>query len=304
MNEPARTIVTGGAGFVGGHLVDRLVGDGHQVLVIDDLSTGRVENVAGEARLEQVDIATGRLDELFDHWRPSVVYHLAAQASVPSSMDDPLRDIAVNVIGTHRVALASRRVGADRLVFVSTGGGIYGETERPATETTIPAPHSYYGAHKLAAESHVMLSGLPYAIARPSNIYGPRQAAGLEGAVVAAFIRQATEDGRFRIHGDGQQTRDLINVVDVVQALWRLGVPETPVGIYNVSSGQATRINDLATMIERDLGRRLERVSSPRRAGDVVHSVLSNARLRHLGWTATVTLSEGIASLLKDATSA
>ena len=175
--DPARAIVTGGAGFVGSHLVDRLLAEGYAVLVVDDLSSGRPENVATGAELERLDIATDDLEPVFRRWRPRVVFHLAAQASVPLSMSAPLRDLAVNVGGTNRVTAAGRSAGADRIVFVSSGGAVYGETKRAATEETRPAPASYYGVHKLAAEGHVALGGLAYAIARPSNIYGPRQSA-------------------------------------------------------------------------------------------------------------------------------
>ncbi len=214
--------MTGGAGFVGSHLVDRLLAEGMQVLVLDDLSTGRPENLASEARLEHLDIATGDIERVLRTWAPTTVYHLAAQASVVASQRDPLRDLEVNVIGTQRVATAALAAGTRRLVFTSSGGAVYGETRRAATERTLPAPSSYYGVHKLAAEGHIRVIGLPSAIVRPSNIYGPRQTAGLEGAVIAAFVAQAA-DGLLRIDGDGRQTRDFIHVRDVTDALWRLG---------------------------------------------------------------------------------
>ena len=297
-NRP-RVIVTGGAGFVGSHLVDRLVAEGRDVLVIDDLSTGRPENLPTEARLERVDVATGDLEATFRDWRPSVVFHLAAQASVPVSTQDPLRDLAVNVVGTHRVGAASRASGAGRLVFVSSGGAIYGETSRPATERTLPAPASYYGVHKLAAEGHIELAGLSYAIARPSNIYGPRQTAGLEGAVVAAFIDQALRDGSLQIHGDGSQTRDFVHVADVVEALWRLSRADVPNGTWNVAAGRRVTIAGLADVVERTVGRPLGRVARPRRAADVTHSAISARRLRGLGWRPSIGLPAGIEVLVR-----
>ena len=175
-------MVTGGAGFVGSHLVDRLVADGQSVLVIDDLSSGRATNLPDTVRLEKLDVSTDAVAAVVDAWRPAIVYHLAAQTSVPRSMEDPLRDLSVNVAGTHRTVAAAHACGVARLVFVSSGGAVYGETPRAASEATRPAPTSYYGIHKLAAEGHVALSGIPHAIVRPSNIYGPRQSGGLEGA--------------------------------------------------------------------------------------------------------------------------
>ena len=296
-----RAIVTGGAGFVGSHLVDRLLAEGVDVLVVDDLSSGGHENVAPAARLEQLDIATADLDRVFTAWRPGVVFHLAAQASVVHSQRDPMRDLAVNVIGTHRVASAARDAGAHRLVFVSSGGAVYGETHRPATERTIPAPSSYYGVHKLAAEGHVRLSGLPAAIARPSNIYGPRQSAGLEGAVVAAFIKQAGE-GRLMIHGDGSQTRDFVHVRDVTDALWRLGIESAPTGTWNVATGTAHDDHGAR-------GRRRARLrdgactgcSGPDAQATSPAPCVSAGRLKALGWRPEVRLSAGIAELVREA---
>ena len=239
---------------MGSQLVDRLLAEGQEVLVVDDLSSGRPENVPPDARLERLDIASDDLAGVFRQWRPGVVFHLAAQASVPVSSQVPLRDLAVNVIGTHRVVAAARESGAGRLVFVSSGGAVYGETRRAATKRTCPAPRSYYGVHKLAAEGHVALAGLPYAIARPSNIYGPRQAAGLEGAVVAAFIDQALRDATLQIHGNGSQTRDFIHVADVVEALWRLGRPEAQSGTWNVAAGRRITISGLAISLSAPSG--------------------------------------------------
>jgi UDP-glucose 4-epimerase len=298
-----RSVVTGGAGFVGSHLVDRLIAEGHEVLVIDDLSSGAAANLPAEARFERLDIATDDLDGVLGSWRPQAVFHLAAQASVPVSTKAPLRDLAVNVVGTHRVAAAARAADASRLVFVSSGGAVYGEADRPATERALPAPSSYYGIHKLAAEGHVQLAGIPFAIARPSNIYGARQTAGLEGAVVAAFVDRALGEGTLLIHGDGSQTRDFVHVADVVDALWRLGQPSAPDGTWNVAAGRRTSISGLADIVERVVGRPLDRVSGPRRFGDVDHSSISAARLRSLGWRPTVTLSRGVAALVNAARS-
>ena len=295
-----RALVTGGAGFVGSHLVDRVIAEGHEVLVVDDLSSGTLENLAARARFERVDVAVDDLARLFSEWRPSVVFHLAAQASVPVSITDPLRDLAVNVVGTHRVATAAKLAGTQRIVFVSSGGAVYGETVRPATERSLPAPRSYYGVHKLAAEGHIELAGLSYAIARPSNIYGPRQTAGLEGAVVASFLGQAMRAGRLTIHGDGTQTRDFVHVADVVDALWRLAMPDTASGVWNVSSGRRTSVARLAALVEGAVARSLVREWGPRRSGDVTDSAISSARLRRLGWVPSIGIEAGIRGLALD----
>jgi UDP-glucose 4-epimerase len=293
-----RAVVTGGAGFIGSHLADRLVAEGLDVLVVDDLSTGRPEHVPAEARLEELDITSHELEPVVHSWRPGVVYHLAAQASIPASIRDPLRDLDVNVVGTYRVSAAARDAGADRLVFVSSGGAVYGETSRPATEQTRPAPTSYYGIHKLAAEGHVGLAGIPWAVARPSNVYGPRQRAGLEGAVVAAFVEQGIQSGSLTIHGDGSQTRDFVHVRDVVDALVCLGRAGSAPGIWNVASGRRTTILDLAEVVEGLVGRRLGRAAGARRPGDVTHSAISARRLRGLGWRPLIGLPSGVAELV------
>jgi UDP-glucose 4-epimerase len=296
---PRRVIVTGGAGFVGSHLVRRLVAEGDAVLVIDDLSSGTIDHLPAEVSLEHLDIASDDLVPIFRAWQPEIVFHLAAQASVTMSHRAPLRDLAVNVGGTNRVAAATAEAAGRRIVFVSSGGAIYGETCYAATEEAPAAPASYYGIHKLAAEGHVSLAGLPYAIARPSNIYGPWQAAGLEGAVVAAFIEQALASGALQVHGDGRQTRDFVHVDDVVEALHRLGRVDGPVGTWNVASGRSTSIVELATVVEGAFGRRLTREFSAPRVGDVQHSALAADRLRSLGWRPTTTLLAGVRALVQ-----
>ncbi|MHB8458851.1 MAG: NAD-dependent epimerase/dehydratase family protein [Candidatus Limnocylindrales bacterium] len=289
--------MTGGAGFIGSHLVERLLAEGAAVLVLDDLSTGRAAQVAPEARIELIDLAADDTVGVVGSWAPDVIMHLAAQASVPSSIRDPLRDLAVNVVGTHRLTMAARAAGVRRFVFVSSGGAVYGETLRPMTERSLPAPLSYYGIHKLAGEGHVALGGMPYAIARPSNVYGPRQSAGLEGAVVAAFVSQAFLGGPLRIHGDGRQTRDFVHVTDLVDALVRLADPAVPSGTWNVAVGRQTSILRLADLVERVVARSLQREFLPRRPGDVTHAAMSSTRLRALGWRPSVSLESGLAEL-------
>jgi UDP-glucose 4-epimerase len=297
--EGVRIAVTGGAGFIGSHLVDRAVADGAAVLVVDDLSTGRRDQVDRRAELVEQDLLTADLDRLFGDWQPVIVFHLAAQASVARSSQEPLRDLAMNVAATHRVAAAAAAAGARRLVFVSSGGAVYGERTRPATEGTLPAPASYYGVHKLAAEGHVRLAGIPWAVARLSNVYGPRQAAGLEGAVVASFVDQARAGGPLLIHGDGSQTRDFLHVSDAVDALIRLGRPAERVGTWNVAAGDSVAIAELADLID-DLGAGpLGRTYGPRRPGDVRASAVDARRVRALGWRPTVSLREGLAALLR-----
>jgi UDP-glucose 4-epimerase len=216
---PYRTaLVTGGAGFIGSHIVDALVEAGCRTTVIDDVSTGSATNLNAAASLVTHDIADPDVARLVEEIAPEVVIHAAAQASVPLSMEDPARDRSVNLDGTRHVLEGARRAGVKRIVFLSSGGAVYGSTDG-ATEMTVPAPESYYGIHKLAAEAYVALSGIPYANLRLANIYGPRQRPGLEGAVVAVFSSRVASGLPVKIHGDGQQSRDFVYVADVVGAV-------------------------------------------------------------------------------------
>ena len=232
-------------------------------------------------------------------WRPEVVYHLAAQASVPLLHRIRCATSPSTSIGTHRVARRGPRRGrpAARLRLVGRRD-LRRDTARPRPKRHIPAPTSYYGIHKLAAEGHVAISGLPYAIARPSNIYGPRQARGLEGAVVAAFVGQALARQPLTIDGDGGQTRDFVHVRDVVDALVRLGTRATPIGTWNVASGRRVSITALADTVERASGGQLGREWRPERVGDVRDSAISATRLRALGWKPAVSLSRGLRELI------
>jgi UDP-glucose 4-epimerase len=291
-------VVTGGAGFIGHHLVRALEDRGDDLLVIDDLSGEISGGLRPDTRLERLDITRDDLHRPIARWRPSVVYHLAAQVSVPRSMEDPERDLAVNALGTLRVVHAVNAAGVRRLVFTSSGGAIYGEMERPATETSPSKPLSYYGVHKLLAEQYVRWSGIDHAIARPSNVYGPDQPTGGEGAVIAAFVSAARQSSPLVIHGDGTQRRDFLHVADLVSALVLLG-GQSESGTWNVSSGRATSVLELAQLLVQLTGRPLEITHGDRRPGDVNDSCLASDRLRQLGWSPRVSLAEGLRQLVK-----
>src|SRR5437762_8102554 len=215
-----RAIVTGGAGFIGSHVVDALVARGDEVHALDDLSTGKRENVGAGAVLHEADIRDP--DSVFDLVRPEAVLHLAAQASVGVSVERPELDAEVNVLGTVHVLEAARRHGA-QIVFSSTGGAIYGECERPACEDDPRCPLSPYGTSKLAGEEYLAawnrLHGTRHVALRFANVFGPRQMAKLEGGVVAIFMDRLQAGERVTIFGDGEQTRDFVYVGDVVDAI-------------------------------------------------------------------------------------
>ena len=235
-----RALVTGGAGFIGSHLVDALVARGDEVTVVDDLSSGRRDNVSPAARLVEHDIRDPFESEA------EVVFHLASQADVGTSVEKPAFDAQVNVVGTVNVLEAARRAGAG-VVFSSTGGAIYGDVEAPAPETAPLRPVSPYGVAKLAAEAYLegwrRIHGARSVVLRFANVYGPRQSSALEGGVVAIFLERMASGEDTLIFGDGEQSRDFVHVDDVVAAL--LAAAGRPEGVFNIGTGVETSVNRL-----------------------------------------------------------
>lgn len=293
-------LVTGGAGFIGGHVVAALLADGWRVALVDNLATGDLANVPLGAEFIHCDITSPALDAVFAARAFDAVVHCAAQVSVPASVADPAFDRLVNLVGTERVLAGAKAAGVRRVVFFSSGGAIYGDTGCRATETTLPAPLSPYGVHKLAAEGYVATSGLPYAILRPANVYGPRQRAhaGADGAVVAAFMDRIGRGEPVTINGDGEQVRDFVYVADVAAAV-RSVLSCGASGVWNVASGAETTINELAWMVGQALGVTPVVRYGPARAGDVRTSRLAPDLLIRQGlWRPEYTLAQGLAALV------
>jgi UDP-glucose 4-epimerase len=292
-----RALVTGGAGFIGSHVVDSLLRDGDDVLVVDDLSTGEVGRLASGARLAQVDITdSAALAAAFDEFRPQAVYHLAAQASVTASVADPGRDCAVNVLGTLNVCEAARRHSAP-LVFTSTGGALYGDDAPiPTAEDQLPLPLSPYGASKLAAEAYVRswsaAHGVPNAVMRLGNIYGPRQTPHGEAGVVAIFCYRLWAGEPCTLYGHGSPTRDYTHVLDVVAAL-RAASGKS--GVYNVGTGVETDVSTLYARLAEAAGSTAEPALADLRAGELRRSCLDATRARsELAWAPRVAVAEGL----------
>ena len=291
-----RAIVTGGAGFIGSHVADALLGQGHEVHVLDDLSKGRRDRIAAGAELHVADIREP--DAVFEAARPGLVFHLAAQADVRRSVERPSYDADVNVLGTVQILEAARRHGA-RVVFASTGGAIYGECDGPAPETAERRPLSPYGTSKLAGEEYLAtwnrLYGMQHVALRFGNVYGPRQEPHGEAGVVAIFMGLVHDGGEPTIFGDGSQTRDYVYVGDVVDAMLAAAAVSGG-GVFNVGTGAETSVNDLYAAIQRAAGTEREPRYAEARLGELQRSVLDvSLAERELGWRARHSLDDGLA---------
>jgi UDP-glucose 4-epimerase len=291
-----RALVTGGAGFIGSHVVDALLERGDEVHVLDNLATGRRENLANGATLHEADIRTDSA-AVFDTVRPDACFHLAAQADVRVSVAQPDFDADVNVVGTIRVLEAARAHGA-KIVFASTGGAIYGECDGPAPEDAPRRPLAPYGTAKLAAEEYLKtynrLYGTRHVVLRYANAYGPRQEANLEGGVVSIFMRELAGGGTPRIFGDGKQTRDFVYVSDVAAATVR--AREANGGVFNIGTGIETSVVDLYDAVRRAAGVGTNAQYAAPRPGEILRSVLDVSRAkRELGWRSEHDLDAGLA---------
>lgn len=298
-----KAIVTGGAGFIGSHLVDRLVGDGYEVLAIDDLSSGRPANLNSSAHLEELEIGDARLSEILSSYAPDIVFHAAAQISVSLSAREPATDARTNILGTLNVLDAIRNApGAPaKFVFVSTGGAMYGEPEQlPAPETLPALPGSPYGASKRSIEIYLpvyeQLFGVRHTTLRLANVYGPRQDPHGEAGVVAIFSRAMLADNPVTIFGDGNDERDYVFVGDVVEALVRATSSEGA-GPYNVGTGRGTNVNTLFGMLAELCGYERGASHGPPRSGDIGKISLDASKInRDLGWVPQTNLIDGLAS--------
>ena len=290
-----RAVVTGGAGFIGSHVVEALLARGDEVTVVDNLTSGRRENVPEGATLVEADIREP-LDSVFADALPEVVLHLAAQIDVRRSVADPVYDAEVNVLGTIRVLEAARAHGA-QVVFSSTGGAIYGECSAPAPETAERLPISPYGTSKLAAEEYLAaynrLYGSGHVSLRYGNVYGPRQDPHGEAGVVAIFFNCFLEGTTPKIYGDGRQTRDYVFAGDVARAsLAAVGADRS---VYNVGTGRETSVLELYALCRQAAGVDVETEHAPERPGELQRSVVDISLAgRNLGWRPERELADGL----------
>jgi len=295
-----KVLVTGGAGFIGSHVVDAYVAAGHDVVVVDDLSTGKRENLNPKATFHQLDVQDARVIDLIRDERPAVVNLHVAQMDVRRSVADPVFDARVNVIGLLQCLEGARKANVRRVVFVSSGGAAYGEQERfPAREGDRTNPVSPYGVSKRAGEHYLFyyhaVHGLPYLALRYANVYGPRQDPHGEAGVVAIFCEKLLRGEAPRINGDGKQTRDYVFVEDLVRANVA-ALDSAHVGPVNVGTGRETDVVTLAAKLVAFSGRPHVPQHAPAKAGEQRRSVIDPSLAKQaLGWEPRVALDEGLA---------
>lgn len=299
----SHVLVTGGAGFIGSHIVKRFKDGGYEVSVVDDLSSGTKEALPPDVPLYVMDILSPELGNLLARIRPDVVIHLAAQTDVPFSVENPLVDARINIEGTVNVLDAARKGGVRHFLFASSAA-VYGEVDTlPITESTPLRPRSPYGMSKMSGEGYVRLMAeshdMVYTIFRLANVYGPGQEKAKESGVTSLFFDRLMKGEPPLVYGDGCQTRDFVYVRDVAEGFF-LAVKFSAQGTFHLSTGKETSINELLEL----LGRLFPAAPPARyveaRAGDIKHSVLSNAKIRErLGWQPKYTLWEGLQEMLE-----
>ncbi|MBN2073527.1 MAG: NAD-dependent epimerase/dehydratase family protein [Actinobacteria bacterium] len=294
-----KILVTGGAGFIGSNVVDGLVEQGHKVTVVDNLSSGKKENISQDAAFYRVDIREKKLDRVFAAEKPEVVIHNAAQLSVRVSVEDPLMDADINIMGGLNVINTCYMHGVRKIIFASSGGTVYGEQKYfPADESHPTAPISPYGVAKLATENYLYyfykVYGLSYIALRYGNIYGPRQDPLGEAGVVAIFSRKLLEGGNPVINGDGLQTRDYTYVGDVVRANIA-AVKSDHVGPVNIGNGVETDVVTLFGILKKASGKEAEETHGPAKAGEQRRSVLDSSLARAvLDWEPEIAIEDGL----------
>lgn len=296
-------LVTGGAGFIGSHLVRTLLSMGHKVMVIDDLRSGRRTNIPDQAGFICMDIDSPLLLDVMDRGRFQCVIHLAAQTRVDVSIRDPYGDTRNNIMGTVNVLEGARKTGVQRIIFASSAA-VYGnppEEDLPLQEDHRLCPISFYGLSKAAAESYLHLYqqwyGLEYVVLRFANVYGERAGNGSEGGVINIFAEQAAHDRDITIFGDGLQSRDYIYVGDIVNGIVRAMTTDHANETYHLSTEREASLDDIVAALRHASGKALVPAYSKARSGDIYRSVLSNEKARQvLGWEPYMTLEDGIAS--------
>lgn len=302
-NTNQKAIITGGAGFIGSHLADRMLSEGYSVLVIDDLSSGSENNLESGIELEKISITDKKMHSIIHSFSPTVVFHCAAQISVSISTREPARDAEINLLGSINLLEGIKNInsGPVKFVFLSTGGAMYGEPSvLPVPENYPTNPRSPYGASKRAVELYLPIYGQNFNI-RPSvlrlaNIYGPRQDPHGEAGVIAIFTNSMLAEKRVTVFGDGNDERDYVYVADAIEALTRSALMEGGMGPFNVGTGRGTTVNEIFRLLSDLCGYNMDPRSAPPRQGDIHKITLDSNKIRDaLGWVPQKSLSNGLA---------
>ena len=295
-----KVLVTGGAGFIGSHVVDLLIKEGYQVVVVDDLSTGRESNINPAAKFYKIDIRDPKIAEIFEKERPDYVDHHAAQMDVRRSIVEPLLDAEINIIGSLNILECALKYQVKRIIYISTGGAVYGEpVYLPCDEAHPINPICQYGASKHTVEHYLYMYnvnyGLAYTVLRYPNVYGPRQDPHGEAGVVAIFSGQMLQERQVVVNGDGEQTRDFVYVGDCARAnLMALKVPHDP-GIFNIGFGLPTSINQIFATLKQITGYPNEAIHGPAKIGETRHIYLTAEKAHKvLSWQPSLSLEEGL----------
>lgn len=295
----ASVIVTGGAGFIGSHVVDKFIQEGHKVIIIDNLSTGLEKNINPQAKFYKVDINSSAVDKIFEKEKPTVLCHHAAQIDVRKSVENPVSDAEINILGSLNLFDSCVKHKVKKVIFASTGGAIYGEQDHfPADEEHPARPLSPYGVAKLSIESYLyfynQLYNLNYIFLRYANVYGPRQNPWGEAGVVAIFAQKMLNGNKVLINGDGKQTRDFVYVDDVVRAnLLALKYPKSD--MFNIGTGLEADINTIFNLIKKQANSKQKKTHAPAKHGEQRRSVLDFSKAeRELKWKPKTDLKKGI----------
>lgn len=295
-----KVLVTGGAGFIGSHVVDRLIDEGYEVVIIDDLSSGSEKNINRKAEFYKLDIQDSKLESVFQKEKPDFVNHHAAQIDVRRSVSDPLFDAGINVLGTINILRNCIKYKIKKVIFASSGGAVYGEQKVfPAPESHQLKPVSPYGITKLAGENYLYyyktVHGLDYTALRYANVYGPRQNPFGEAGVIAIFIQKILNGGQPVVNGDGSQTRDYIYVEDVVNANILAMTDNTSDRALNIGTGIETSVNGIFNHIKEIIGRDMEEKHGPAKTGEQKRSVLECSKAKEtLHWEPETSLTAGL----------
>jgi UDP-glucose 4-epimerase len=295
-----KVLVTGGAGFIGSHVVDAYIAGGYDVVIVDDLSTGRESNINPGAKFYKMDIRDPKLAGVFEAEQPDYVNHHAAQMDVRRSVVEPLFDADVNILGSLNLIECAKQYGVKRFLYISTGGAVYGEPEYlPCDEEHPINPICQYGASKHTVEHYLYMYqenyGMPYTVLRYPNVYGPRQDPHGEAGVVAIFTGQMLADQQVVINGDGKQERDFVYVGDCARANLMAFKEENTNGIFNLGYGQGTSVNEIYEVLAEITGYSREAVHGPAKVGETRVIYLEASKVREvMGWMPTVGLREGL----------